>query len=318
MATNLTILIPAYNEQELIETSVTAVARQQGIHDLTVKAVILANGCTDNTHEASRAAIQNATQINPLIPWELVILEEGHKSKALNYGIARADSDLILYSDADCRLGDTAAMAIYEDFVTHPERVVVGVLDEPDFTGRDKEEFLYQCQRVNQIRREERGRVLTVGSCVALDRSRMTPIPTNIHSEDTWVSLRAAQLHGWESVKILNNAVVYFQPTRNWTEYIQQETRFDNGFLQLMHSHPDLKAVYDARRSMDRSKRNWEEIDARILARMALEGIPAEVFSYSRNVLDRIIEENSDMLWGRLIDGQGKWATIPTTKSAIK
>lgn len=97
------VVIPAYNEANLITGCLQSLADQNG--DLNLEVVVVANGCTDNTAEVARA-FTGLTQLT------VVELTEGSKINALNAGDAACQAFPRLYVDADVQLAPDAAQQL--------------------------------------------------------------------------------------------------------------------------------------------------------------------------------------------------------------
>ncbi len=89
----IAVLIPAYNEADLIDDTVTAALAMPGISEV----VVIDDGSDDDTSEV-------ASQAGARV---IVLAENSGKGAALNAGIAEVKADIYLMIDAD--LGSTAS-----------------------------------------------------------------------------------------------------------------------------------------------------------------------------------------------------------------
>lgn len=89
----IAVLIPAFNEEDLIGETVTAAVEMPGVDEV----VVIDDGCEDETpfiaHEAGARVVQ--------------MFRNSGKGSALNRGVAETDADIYLIIDAD--LGASAA-----------------------------------------------------------------------------------------------------------------------------------------------------------------------------------------------------------------
>lgn len=91
------VLVPAYDEEDGIGTTVSAIARQLIASD---RLVVVADNCTDGTAERAQAA---GAEI-------IARLDDQHRGKgyALDFGVRHLSDDppdIVVVVDADCRLG---------------------------------------------------------------------------------------------------------------------------------------------------------------------------------------------------------------------
>lgn len=113
--TSIDIAVFAHNEEAGIADCVAALRAQDLLArtDLSVRLMVLANGCTDGT--AARAAAPGV---------EVVELEQGGKSRtwtAFVHGLARADADFLIFCDADIAFADPGTLSgLLETVITRP------------------------------------------------------------------------------------------------------------------------------------------------------------------------------------------------------
>lgn len=102
-ATRIDIAIFAHNEAHNMDALLATLARQDIAQapDLSVRFVICANGCTDDTVPVARAIIAGMDGADA---YDVVDLAQGGKSRTWNHFVhtaSRADADLLMFCDAD-------------------------------------------------------------------------------------------------------------------------------------------------------------------------------------------------------------------------
>ncbi len=90
--TFVSVLIPAYNEERVIERSVRGVLASENVR---IEVIVIDDGSKDRTSEIVGAAFAGEPRVR------LITLENGGKAQALNRGLAIAKSEMVVALDAD-------------------------------------------------------------------------------------------------------------------------------------------------------------------------------------------------------------------------
>ncbi|HWW63587.1 MAG TPA: glycosyltransferase [Sphingomonadaceae bacterium] len=88
----VTVLIPAYNEERVIER---AVRRVLASSDVRVEVIVIDDGSKDRTGAVVREAFAGDPRVR------LLTLDNGGKARALNHGLALAGAEIVIALDAD-------------------------------------------------------------------------------------------------------------------------------------------------------------------------------------------------------------------------
>lgn len=109
----------AHNEESGIAAMLTELARQTVFRDprYSVRVLVLANGCVDDTVKAAGASINAFPDPNSI---HVLDLAEGGKSRTWNLFVheyARPDADILVFCDADISLPKESAIASLADFL---------------------------------------------------------------------------------------------------------------------------------------------------------------------------------------------------------
>jgi len=89
--TKISVIIPAYNEEKYLPKTLSCI-QNQTFKDFEV--IVVCNGCTDNSFNISKMYFEKVYN-----------LDEKNVSKARNFGAKKANSDLLIFLDADILLG---------------------------------------------------------------------------------------------------------------------------------------------------------------------------------------------------------------------
>ncbi|MBY8827577.1 polysaccharide deacetylase family protein [Hephaestia mangrovi] len=89
---SVTVLIPAFNEERVIERAVTGVLASTDVH---VEVIVIDDGSTDRTSAVVAAAFANEPRVR------LLTLDNGGKARALNRALDLVTSEIVIALDAD-------------------------------------------------------------------------------------------------------------------------------------------------------------------------------------------------------------------------
>jgi cellulose synthase/poly-beta-1,6-N-acetylglucosamine synthase-like glycosyltransferase/peptidoglycan/xylan/chitin deacetylase (PgdA/CDA1 family)/spore germination protein YaaH len=113
---SLSVIVPAYNEVKVINKTVQSLLQSAAVTEI----IVVDDGSKDGTADAVREAYGN----NPRV--RVFSLENGGKSRALNFGIAHANSEIVLLLDADTILNADAPALLARHFTDPKIAAVAG------------------------------------------------------------------------------------------------------------------------------------------------------------------------------------------------
>jgi cellulose synthase/poly-beta-1,6-N-acetylglucosamine synthase-like glycosyltransferase len=183
----VTMLIAARNEAASIRDKLESVLRQDvGPHSLDV--LVVSDGSTDDTLDQARSVQDPRVQA-------FETAAHGGKAQALAAGLARIESDVVVFSDANSILVPGAMRALLEPF---RDREVGGVCGHPAIR-RDRGGWLAGAERLfwaydSALKAAEHrlaGVVSAQGTLYAMRRPLVPDsIPADV-ADDLWISLNA-------------------------------------------------------------------------------------------------------------------------------
>lgn len=124
----VTVVVPAYNEETLIGATLEALLADQSV---SIRVIVVANGCTDRTAEIARC-----------YEVEVIELPQSGVSRARNVGASRADSEYVLFLDADIS-PDPGFLAGLVERATATGAATVLADFRPDVSGWKARVFLW-------------------------------------------------------------------------------------------------------------------------------------------------------------------------------
>lgn len=116
-ALSVSVIVPAYNEEKVVCQTVASLLAQ----DLAeLRVIVVDDGSADATSAVLAQAFGNEERVT------LLRVQNGGKARALNHGLAHADSDLVIVLDADTMLSASAARRLRNAFTESDIAAVAG------------------------------------------------------------------------------------------------------------------------------------------------------------------------------------------------
>ena len=231
----MSVLIPAYNEEAVIATSVAAAMRSDYPQ---LEVLVLDDGSTDATEAAALEAAAGDPRCR-------VIRDPVNRGKAeqLNAGFAQARYELVAVTDADTHMHPLALKLLVARMCRSP--LVAAVAGAPHVTNRGRfllaMQVLEAASIIGLIRRTQSltGRVGVVAGVLALfRRDRVLAVggyDPRMATEDidlTWKLL----LHGWQTA-YEPRALVGMQVPASLRALWMQRKRWARGQGEVLHVH---------------------------------------------------------------------------------
>jgi biofilm PGA synthesis N-glycosyltransferase PgaC len=231
----VSILIPAYNEEAVIATSVRA-ALDSDYPEFEV--LVLDDGSTDDTEAAAIEAAADDGRLR-------VLRDPVNRGKAeqLNAGFARARHELVMVTDADTHMHPHAIRFLVARMESSP--LVVAVAGAPHVTNRDgficAMQVLESAAIIGLIRRTQSltGRVGIVAGVLGLfRRDRVMAVggyDGRMATEDIDLTWRLL-MDGWHTANE-PRALVGMQVPSSLSALWAQRKRWARGQGEVLHSH---------------------------------------------------------------------------------
>src|SRR4051794_25321941 len=231
----VSVLIPAYNEEAVIATSVRAALRSDYPR---FEVLVLDDGSTDDTEAAAIAAAAGDGRLR-------VLGDPVNRGKAeqLNAGFARARHGLVIVTDADTHMHPQAIRYLTARIESSP--VLAAVAGGPHVTNRDRllcaMQVLEAAAIIGLIRRTQSltGRVGVVAGVLAVfRRDRVIAVggyDGRMATEDIDLSWRLL-MAGWQSA-YEPRAIVGMQVPSSLAALWAQRKRWARGQGEVLHAH---------------------------------------------------------------------------------
>ncbi len=229
----VTVLIPAYNEERVIERAVRGVLASR---DVTVTVIVIDDGSKDRTSAVVRDAFVGEPRVR------LMTLENGGKAVALNRALALVESEVVIALDADTQFEPTTVARLARWFGDPGLGAVAGnakVGNQVNLVTRWQALEYITAQNLERRALARLNAMLVVPGAVGAWRTEtlraVGGYPADTLAEDQDLTI-AVQRAGWR--------VAYDQYAVAWTEapetvraLAKQRFRWAYGTLQCLWKH---------------------------------------------------------------------------------
>lgn len=213
-----TIVIAAYNERDCIESCLTTL-RASTSRPERFDVVVADDGSTDGTAEVIEALAPS------LLPMRVRLLRcaRGGKNAALRQAMRLVSADLVVFADADIRVGPGVVDALLASFADSTVGAVISVNDRSSAMHSEPgayQEALYRRieASVNIMESDISSTVTSNGPLYAVRRNCLEPIPDGRVADDWWNVLCAIQ-HGKRVVIAKDARIVEYRPNTMAREF---------------------------------------------------------------------------------------------------
>lgn len=234
----ISVLIPAYNEEENIAATVESVIRSAYINK---EIIVIDDGSRDKTAEAVREVIK----ANPKVAIRLIQVENGGKAKALNTGMRKSKHKIIAVLDADAVLHPDALFYFARHFRNNSIGAVAGKVCTTNSSN-----FLDICQTIEYAI----GQNIEKRAFSALGAVGVVPGPAGAwnkkfllsvggFSTDTLVEdqdMTLTILRMGKRVVYESNAISYTETPHSVKNFLKQRFRWIYGTMQCFFKHKGI------------------------------------------------------------------------------
>lgn len=223
----ITIGIPTYNEEKVIEKTIYSVLTQISSDD---EVIVVASGCTDNTVPSVQNIVKKDKRVR-------LITEDERKGKAsaLNLIIQNARSDIIVQTDGDVILEQNAVSQL----VKHFEDPKIGGVSGRPIAVIPKDNLFYDWtimsyRKIGEVRQAatKQGKFWHLsGYLLAFRKKALPSVPFAKGAVDAWMG-RIIQQNGYIMVYEPNAKVLVKAPL-TIKDFVAQKARVRAGYYLL-------------------------------------------------------------------------------------
>ena len=230
---SVSILIAAYNEQEVIKEKVMSIINSN-LPSSKIEIIIGSDCSTDNTNEIISELAKNYSFLNVKI-----FTERSGKSAVVNKLVKEAKNEIIILTDANIIFSKNTIQSLIRHFrnseigLVDSNMVNVGIKK----SGISLQEKTYISSEVKFKHAESKlwGMLMgPFGGCFAIRKSLFIPIPENFMVDDFFVCMNILK-NGNLAINDLD-AVVYEDVSNQISEEFRRKRRISMGnFINLFH-----------------------------------------------------------------------------------
>jgi cellulose synthase/poly-beta-1,6-N-acetylglucosamine synthase-like glycosyltransferase len=237
--TFVSVLIPAYNEEAVIERSVSQVLASENVR---VEVIVIDDGSKDRTAEIVERLFGKDERVH------LIKLENGGKARALNHGLAMAKSDIVVALDADTQF-ERATIARLARWFAEDERLAA-VAGNAKVGNRINVVTKWQALEYVTAQNLERRALARLGAMTVVPgavgawrRQALTEVggyPPETLAEDQDLTI-AVQRADW-NVAYDQSAVAWTEAPQSFRQLARQRFRWAFGTMQCVWKHKRVMA----------------------------------------------------------------------------
>src|SRR6266540_4230619 len=230
----VTVIIAAWNEAGRLAARIENCLRQH-YPPQRLEVVVVSDGSTDNTGTVVRRFDSRHVRM-------MKLASRNGKAAALNWGVAAANGENIVFTDTRQRFALDAVAKLVSNFADPDVGAVSGelVLDSPrGYEGRDG---VGQYWRIEKWIRRKEGEIDSVigatGAIYAIRRELFRPLPLGAILDDVLIPMRIA-MRGYR-IAFEREALAFDRVSRNYQEEFRRKVRTLAGNYQAVTLCPDL------------------------------------------------------------------------------
>lgn len=236
----VTLLIAAYNEEKAITTTLEGVFKQD--YPGSIQVIVINDGSSDLTLES--ITTQQALHPNLML---IDLQHNGGKASALNHGLAKCFTDIVITLDADSYLLKDSVKHLVGRYLSDPidTKAVAGEI----LIRNSRENWITQAQEwdyflgIASIKRVQslfQGTLVAQGAFSLYDRKTLVELggwPNKV-GEDivlTWTMLLAGYRIGHAE-----NALAFTDCPNTLKKFIRQRQRWSRGLIEAFKTNPRI------------------------------------------------------------------------------
>ena len=231
----ISVIIPAYNEENSISSSIRSVLRSSFKN---FELLVIDDGSTDLTMDRA-LMLTGDTRV------KVFSKRNGGKCSALNYGVKKATGEIVVFIDADTRISTSALMQILQSFTNPRVGAVAGYIKVGNgntfLSKLQGLEYMIN-QSIEKRVQQLFGNVMVVPGAFGAWRidviKRAGGFSKDTHTEDFDLTLSVLK-RGYKVI-FCESALAHTEAPHSLSQLFSQRFRWDFGNLQVFIKHKDV------------------------------------------------------------------------------
>ena len=237
--TFVSVLIPAYNEERVIERSVSHVLASENVR---LEVIVIDDGSKDRTSDIVEEVFGGDPRVR------LIKLENGGKARALNQGLAIAKSDIVIALDADTQFEPTTIARLARWFLDNDKLAAVAgnakVGNRMNLVTKWQALEYITAQNLERRALHRLGAMTVVPGAIGAWRKKaileVGGYPPETLAEDQDLTI-AVQRAGWR-VAFDQSAIAWTEAPQTLGQLARQRFRWAYGTIQCAWKHKRVMA----------------------------------------------------------------------------
>jgi len=232
----ITILIAAYNEEKGIVPTLQSIRRQNYPGKVTI--IVVDDGSTDKTYEIAETF--DDVQVYKL-------KKNSGKSAALNFGLEKVKTHLVVTIDADCYLYKNALHNIVTRYLNDPDNTVAvaGAI----LVRNSRENFITKMQEwdyflgiaaVKRLQSLYQGTLVAQGAFSLFETEVIRSVGGWRHVVGEDVVLTWELLKHEHRIGFAEDAIAFTEVPNTFNQFFHQRLRWSRGMIEAFKQHPDI------------------------------------------------------------------------------
>jgi cellulose synthase/poly-beta-1,6-N-acetylglucosamine synthase-like glycosyltransferase len=237
---SLSVLVPCYNEQNIVRDKVENLARVEYPADKL--SIYFLDGCsTDGTVGAIREAIQEHSHMH--------LVETGVRGKIqqINTILPTLQSELIANTDVDGSMEPDVLAELAKLFLADPKVGVAGALIVPRDCSPEEEQYWRTQNQTRVLESQVYSSSIVIAGCYVFRRGIVCRFPDDVVADDIYVAFEAS-IRGFKSLYSDRAVVFETRSPRTTEELVRHKFRKTNAYitelLRFLHHLPRLDAFW--------------------------------------------------------------------------
>jgi len=232
---NLSIILPAHNEEEVIEDTIKSIVNAEYPNKRDI--IVVNDGSTDDTGKVVKKLIKRYPQV------KLFDLKHQGKAASLNFGVRHAKYDTLIFLDADSSMKKNSLMELVQPLADKKVVAASGVIRArttknpltwfQDFEYLMTSGWRYACEKINSVS--------VIPGFMAIKKQALKKIggfSTDTLTEDFDIALKLKKA-GFDIV-MSPKSVIHTNVPNSFKKLFSQRFRWGRGTLQVVKKHSDM------------------------------------------------------------------------------